>query len=87
MKVDYRPEVGSRSNESSDASEDENGYVSRKKRKVIEVPVTAIRPPPLAFPKSLYHGHESTTPRFSERDILRAIKVGADAELILFASS
>jgi hypothetical protein len=66
---------------SGSASNPSNGEESRKpktkKRKIVEVPLTAIHPPPLAFPKSLYHGHEPPISQSYERAVLQEIVVGA----------
>ena len=65
-----------------ESSERENAQESRKKQKVVEVPLIAIRPPPLAFPKSLYHGHVNSIPQSSERNVLQGISVGGNRVLM-----
>jgi len=67
-----------RSREDLFLSEDEDTPNSKKRRKPEEVPMIAIRPPPLAFPKSLYHGYQPSLPQSSEKSILQAIIVGGD---------
>ena len=55
-------------------------YESSRKRKRVRVgyvPLTAILPPPLVFPKSLYRGHEPPMPQCSERIVLQDILVGS----------
>lgn len=42
----------------------------------IEVPLSHIRPPPLAFPKSAYSGSLPSLPRSTEASVLREILVG-----------
>ena len=46
---------------------------------VIEVPLSYIRPPPLAFPKSAYSGSLPSLPRSTETSVLREILVGQSA--------
>ena len=41
----------------------------------IEVPLSHIRPPPLAFPKSAYSGFLPSIPRSTESSVLREILV------------
>ena len=54
--------------------------LSPKRRKVVEVPLKAIRPPPLAFPKSLYDGYQHQMPVASERSVLQEIIAEIDKE-------
>ena len=58
----------------------DDGYMqcSKKRKQIVEVPLATIRPPPLAFPKSLYYGHEPSTSPVSELSVLKAILVGGD---------
>ena len=87
--VNEQSDSGNLSDSSSNASDDENECVPRKKKKVavVEVPVTAVRPPPLAFPKSLYHGHEPTLPRMPEMQVLQKIIVSGATEPTYFETS
>ena len=59
---------------------------SPKRSKVVQVPLKAIRPPPLAFPKSLYDGYQFPMPVASERSVLREITVRG-AGTVLYLSS
>lgn len=59
------------------SSDDEHAQNSKsQRRRIVEVPLTAIHPPSLAYPKSLYHGHTPPTPRCHEKTVLREILVG-----------
>jgi len=54
----------------------------KKPKKVQYVPLTCVRPPPLAFPKSLYENAPSM-PRYAESDILQDILVGGLQVLVM----
>ena len=59
--------------------DDDTSFSDTKLTTAIEVPLSHIRPPPLAFPKSAYSGSLTSTPHSIETNVLREILVGQGA--------
>lgn len=59
-----------------DDTSSSNTELTKLTTHVIEVPLSYIRPPPLAFPKSAYSGSLPSLPCSTETSVLREILVG-----------
>lgn len=61
-----------------ESSDYDDTTLPKRRKKTIETPMTGIKPPPLAFPKSIYTGNVPPAPRSPEISILQDVHVGED---------